>query len=626
MRPFITRLLSVILLSAFYLAANAQITYNIPVSVSTSSFGTLNSCSNCIINLSPGVVLTINTNVSCTNCTFNGGTVNFSSGSVNLGGTDAFNNDTVLINESLAINSMNFSGAHVTLNSTLTYNSGGTTIANTTITANAALSFNSATLTNDIIDATANVTSGNTVNMTGGAINLHGSSQANLNGSTLTGISIVMDGTNNQLKTGSSLTLKQTDVVMNGSSTLTGSSISVTGGSITSAGTITSGGSVTFNGDTLNMTGGSLVGSSITMQDNSGIRGIFSMSGSSTLNTNGSLTINKNTVNLSGSATLTPNSVSMTTDTMDMAGTSSITSTNSSIAFTSTEVYLAGTAALSANSISLQTNSYLRIGDGSIGSGANVFSKNTPTINASTLAIANNNNYYSSNSSTFSTASGNKSIAGNTISCGGGGTQHSCASNTVFGCATMNGSGALGCVVLATAQLDLSATLSNHDVVNLSWSDPQSTSADNYQIERSANGQSWTPLATIGAEGYITEEYHFEDETALAGTNEYRIKRIDHDGGALYSAITTVTVTRPTATVSIFPNPAFGHTFNITVPTTSPFVLNIYTLTGQLLTRTTLQGQTQYPVRLPAQLLPGTTVIVQTIGSEQTASFPLLLR
>jgi hypothetical protein len=45
-----------------------------------------------------------------------------------------------------------------------------------------------------------------------------------------------------------------------------------------------------------------------------------------------------------------------------------------------------------------------------------------------------------------------------------------------------------------------------------------------------------------------------------------------------------------------------------------------------LITRATLQGQTQYPVQLPSQLSAGTTVVVQTILQEQTISFPLLLR
>jgi hypothetical protein len=62
------------------------------------------------------------------------------------------------------------------------------------------------------------------------------------------------------------------------------------------------------------------------------------------------------------------------------------------------------------------------------------------------------------------------------------------------------------------------------------------------------------------------------------------------------------------------------------MPNTGQFTLNVYTLTGQLLIRSTLQGQTQYPVQLPVQLQPGNTVIVQTILADRIASFPLLLR
>src|ERR1700722_5342425 len=161
MKPFITRLLTLLSFIVATLAVKAQ-TYNIPASVSTSSFGSLSSCSGCTINLSPGVVLTVNSNVSCSNCTFNGGTINFTSGSVTMNGTNAFNNDTVLINEALNVNSMNFSGDSVAINSTLIIGSGGTTISNSALGVNAGIAFISFPMTDDRVHSKAAISSNGT--------------------------------------------------------------------------------------------------------------------------------------------------------------------------------------------------------------------------------------------------------------------------------------------------------------------------------------------------------------------------------------------------------------------------------------------------------------------------------
>ena len=112
----------------------------------------------------------------------------------------------------------------------------------------------------------------------------------------------------------------------------------------------------------------------------------------------------------------------------------------------------------------------------------------------------------------------------------------------------------------------------------------------------------------------------------MSGTADYRIVRIGQDGNSSYSTVCTITISHTASTIGIFPNPATGHTFYLSTPNTARLFLNIYTLTGQLIMRTALEGQTQYPVQLPSQLLPGATVIVQAILPDQSSSFPLLLR
>ena len=163
-------------------------------------------------------------------------------------------------------------------------------------------------------------------------------------------------------------------------------------------------------------------------------------------------------------------------------------------------------------------------------------------------------------------------------------------------------------------------------MVALSWTDPAHATAASYLVQRSTGDNPWSTLVTIPA-GSAASNYHFEDNTAPAGTIEYRIIHVDQDGQESYSAVSTVEVAgTSTGSMRIFPNPATGHTFNIETPTAEEWIVNVYTITGQLLLRTSLEGQTQYPVRLPSQIPAGTAVVVQAIGRSATQTFTLLVR
>jgi hypothetical protein len=295
------------------------------------------------------------------------------------------------------------------------------------------------------------------------------------------------------------------------------------------------------------------------------------------------------------------------------------------LAFTASSVQMNDTTSITAGSMTIQTGSYVRIGGGETTSEANINIQNGLTVkDTSILAVYGHNNYFTSGNNNVN-GSTSYSIASNTISCGGAG-ENACKANYVYGCGTLSATGGLACTTLALADLELTGSPAGDNAVNLSWSDPQYASADHYLVQRNIAGDNWTTLATIDANGYDAGSYRFEDASAPAGTDNYRIARVDQNGATTYSATFSVTLTSTATAIRIFPNPASGHTCYITVPGTDQLILNIYTLTGQLLMRTTLQGQTQYPVQLPAQLQPGNTVIVQTILANRSSSFPLLLR
>jgi hypothetical protein len=589
------------------------------------------------------------------------------SGSIALKLPVSFDNDTVIINTSINPQSMNFSGDSVAINAKVNYSLGGTTISNSHISVNGQLSFSSATLTNDSIHLNADMSfsnatdafSGDHVDVANGVtlsteaatytnsvFAFNGNAQLkDANGLTSTGTSwylnqtssitsnsstsftsstVVMTGTNS-FSASNALPVTNSDITIDAGSSLTASSLTVTGGAIDNGGTLKSSNAVTLTGDTLSMSGTSTISaSSFSASNNGSINGSVTMSGTSSITSSNAVTFSGTNVNMSGSSTMTGSSGSAATDTLSMSGNASITVTNN-FAVNGSDASLGGNSVLSAGSVTVENTGFILIGDNS-GGNAHLLSRNQlQVLDHSSISIDGHNNYFQTNANSIQTASGNVPITSTTGSCGGSG-ENSCAMGKVYGCATMNSGGAAGCVSLALADVSLTAKLAGADAVNLSWTDARSNTAVNYLVQRSAGNNEWTTLTTIDANAY-TDDYQFEDRNTPAGTLGYRIARTDRDGDTEYSTISGITTSNArNNTISLFPNPVSGRTFYLTVPNTNRLVLNVYTLTGQLIMRTTLQGQTQYPLQLPSQLSPGATVVVQAIQADQSASFPLLLR
>ena len=92
------------------------------------------------------------------------------------------------------------------------------------------------------------------------------------------------------------------------------------------------------------------------------------------------------------------------------------------------------------------------VGDGTLASSAHLYSNNALQIlDNSQMKIRNGNNYLYSNSSTFHGGTTDYTINLNSISCNQGamtGNAHSCIVKMVYGCATLNKSGAVACTVV----------------------------------------------------------------------------------------------------------------------------------------------------------------------------------
>jgi hypothetical protein len=527
------------------------------------------------------------------------------------------------------------------------------------------------TNTNFTMKGTASTLAAQSLNSTGGSITAASGSTINVtDGATLSGTATSLSGTVANVQsltyTNGSLTTSGSNITVTNAASLSGTTTTLGNTRFTIQSLTTSGGTFNATGDNVNSTnaisltntpttisGGAFNGSQLTTSG-----GSFSASGAtvtstfavsltntpasftsstfsgSALTTSGSTFSLDNTkatikfansftgtaVTMSGTSSLTGQSATLSGASLTMSGNSSV---NVTFAYSSTgsDTFLYGTDTVTSGSMSIGSSSYFDVGSGSLGTTANSAFVNVSggfnTDNTSTFAIASYNNYLNTTNSSLKT---------NTISCGGASPQNACTLDYVYGCATIKNNIGTQCTVLAVASINLSAANAGEGKVALSWTDNEtSTAADHYSIQRSTGNDQWNAIGTIAA-GSATGDYYFTDANAPAGDVDYRIERTDANGNTLYSTVSSVNVALAVAQISIHPNPASGGRFYVTTPSTGQVVVNVFTTTGQLLLRTSLKGQMQYPVELPSQLLPGTIVIVETISQTGTASFPLLLR
>ncbi len=97
----------------------------------------------------------------------------------------------------------------------------------------------------------------------------------------------------------------------------------------------------------------------------------------------------------------------------------------------------------------------------------------------------------------------------------------------------------------------------------VTWKTATEENTTSFIVERSADGNNFFPVGTVTAAGNSISEksYSFTDAGPLKGNNFYRLKTINQDGSATYSAIALVFFTGETL-LQVFPNPVH-HTLTI---------------------------------------------------------------
>lgn len=95
------------------------------------------------------------------------------------------------------------------------------------------------------------------------------------------------------------------------------------------------------------------------------------------------------------------------------------------------------------------------------------------------------------------------------------------------------------------------------------WNTLAEHDGDMFEIERSQNGQQFTKIDEMKANGFASR-YNFLDNQPFNGINYYRLKLVNNDGSRAYSKIVHATVATTGFQVDAYPNPV-SHNLNVKV-------------------------------------------------------------
>ena len=124
--------------------------------------------------------------------------------------------------------------------------------------------------------------------------------------------------------------------------------------------------------------------------------------------------------------------------------------------------------------------------------------------------------------------------------------------------------------------------------IQLTWATASENGTARFDIERSADGQTFEKIGEQKALGK-TDAYSFLDKNSLSAVGYYRLKINDFDGQTAFSKVVSVTTKGNTHPLSIFPNPA---------EKTLTIQLNAAKEVPSLLTLTDLLGKPVWSKRL----------------------------
>lgn len=155
--------------------------------------------------------------------------------------------------------------------------------------------------------------------------------------------------------------------------------------------------------------------------------------------------------------------------------------------------------------------------------------------------------------------------------------------------------------------------------VVLDWETNHEENTSHFEIQRSTNAKDFITIGEVAANNQKTNTpyRYFDDNTQLLSEIYYRIKQLDLDGKSSYSTIQKVK-RQELDDLSFFPNPTSSY-LNIRLANNETMAVTIYSVTGQRMIQTSIQGSSAIDV----SILPAGTYHIQcsSLTKKLTASF-----
>ena len=157
--------------------------------------------------------------------------------------------------------------------------------------------------------------------------------------------------------------------------------------------------------------------------------------------------------------------------------------------------------------------------------------------------------------------------------------------------------------ITVTANFPLPITLTNFSGVRegtkniLHWTTANETNNKGFELERSANGEKFSTIASISSKAENGNSssplnYTYNDDKPLAGTNYYRLRQLDKDGKESFSNIVVLksaSITKAEIT-RVYPNPV-SEQLNVVLntPNSEKVQIRITDLVGKVISEKVLQ-------------------------------------
>jgi hypothetical protein len=176
-------------------------------------------------------------------------------------------------------------------------------------------------------------------------------------------------------------------------------------------------------------------------------------------------------------------------------------------------------------------------------------------------------------------------------------------------------------------------TLTSFDYVEVNahfnyfvWTTSKELDVQQMELQASADSNTFVTLQVQPATNTPFSHTYYSSLMDCEQYRFYRLVIVNENGQRDYSKIIHIDNNDGLSKleISIFPNPVIDLAFNLKVPSTNPLVVKVFTKEGKLLCSTSLQGQSQYRIKLPIAAVANDYLAVQVISNGKTNAFYIL--